>query len=227
MAYKSNATEEVYNFVCDKIRTKEWKQGDRIWTEQKIGDELGVSRVAVRQALDKLATASIVKKIQGSGTYVQESNPITLITVPTYEMKDEDLIQIMYFRIYFEPGNVELFIKNADDKYYEQLTEIHERLMSCDKNSEQFFKYDFEFHRIISDGTKNIFIRRTCELLMETLIQNQEHIYRVLGPNTALEYHPLIYKYIMARDTQAAALMMRRHMEESVKLYEQVISPNK
>lgn len=95
MAYTTNATELVYDFICDKIRNMQWQEGDKIWTEQKFCEELGVSRVAVRQAIDKLVATSTLKKIQGSGTYVQESNPIALIAVPTHIITDEELLDII------------------------------------------------------------------------------------------------------------------------------------
>jgi len=220
MAYTTNATELVYNLICEKIQNMEWKQGNKIWTEQKFCIELGVSRVAVRSAIDKLVTTSILRKVQGSGTYVQESNPVALINVPTHQMTDQDILDIIRFRIYFEPGNVIQFLKYGSEEEMEHLEKVHHLLMDCDKSAEDFFKYDFEFHRIIAAGTKNIYIEQVYLLLTDNLVKNQERLHEILGPEIALKYHPVIMEYIKKKDSEVASLIMKRHLEETAELFE-------
>ena len=72
MGYTKKATDIVYAFIKDKIEKNEWRSGDRIYTEARLREELGVSRVAVRQAISRLESASVLYSIQGSGTYVQD-----------------------------------------------------------------------------------------------------------------------------------------------------------
>ena len=220
MAYTTNATELVYDFICDKIRNMQWQEGDKIWTEQKFCEELGVSRVAVRQAIDKLVATSTLKKIQGSGTYVQESNPIALIAVPTHIITDEELLDIIRFRVYFDSTNVKQFLKYAREEDYWHLEQVHERLMNCDRASDDFYKYDFEFHRAIADGTGNFYVKQIYTMLMESLLSNQERLHKIIGPEVALEYHPQIIKYILRKDCELASIMMRRHREETVRQVE-------
>ena len=73
MAYPNNATQMVYDLICDKIKSREWMPNDKIWTEQELSQALNVSRVAVRQAVDRLFEISVLKRGQGSGTYVAVS----------------------------------------------------------------------------------------------------------------------------------------------------------
>jgi len=227
MAYTTNATELVYNLICEKIQNMEWKQGDKIWTEQKFCTELGVSRVAVRRAIDKLVATSILRKIQGSGTYVQESNPVTLINVPTHNMTDNDLLDIIRFRIYFDSSNVEQFLKYSTDEEMEHLEKVHHLLMNCDRYSDDFFKYDFEFHRIIAAGTRNIYIEQVYSLLTDNLVKNQERLHEILGPEIALNYHPTIMEYLKKKDSEVASLIMKRHLEETAELFEKHIIEEK
>lgn len=227
MAYKSNATELVYNFICDKIQNGEWKPGEKIWTENKLSEELSVSRVAVRQAIDKLATTSVLRKVQGSGTYVQNSKPFFITSLPSHVTSDAELYDIACFRIYFESGNTELFIQNATEEDYKELHSIHEQLMTCDKNSKLFYNLDFTFHKIIAYGTKNSFIIQIFQFLFTVLQRNQARMHEILGAGIALKYHPLIMEYIDQRDPAAASLMMRKHMEETANDFQNYIISSK
>ena len=213
MAYQSNATKTVYDFICEKIQNKEWKPNDRIWTEQQLSQNLGISRVAVRQAIDKLVTLSVLRKVQGSGTYVMDSDPISLLTVPTYTLTDGDLYNIIQFRIQFDSSNVVYFLENATAEDLAELERCYHNMEKSIEDPEKFFLYDFEFHRIIAQGTKNPFILKINNFVADYLIKHQQYLYKFLGPQIALEYHPLILKYIKEGDAQLASLFMRRHLE--------------
>lgn len=227
MAYKTNATEIVYDFICEKIQNGFWKSGEKIWTEYKLTSELDVSRVAVRQAIDKLVTTNVLRRVQGSGTYVRHNSAVFITSSPSHTFTDSDLLDICRFRVFFESGNIELFIQYATPEEFEKLHEIHDKLMSCDKNSPEFFHYDFEFHSAIAKGTKNFFTNQIFALLNMILIKNQERMHQVLGPEIALKYHPQILEYIDSKDITAASLLMRRHMEDTTSSFEKYLLENK
>jgi DNA-binding GntR family transcriptional regulator len=56
-----------------RIGDGEWEPGARIPPEVDLGEEYGVSRVTVRQALAELDKDGLVDRRRGSGTYVCES----------------------------------------------------------------------------------------------------------------------------------------------------------
>ena len=60
-------------------------------------------------------------------------------------------------------------------------------------------------------------------MLMESLLSNQERLHKIIGPEVALEYHPQIIKYILRKDCELASIMMRRHLEETVRQVEDYI----
>lgn len=213
MAYNQDATDKVYNLVCEKIRSQIWKVDDKIWTEQEFVNNLHVSRVAVRQALDKLVMTGTIRKVQGSGSYVQGNAPLILLSNPAGTLNDSDLIDILRFRVIFEPGNVEMFIHYATNDDFQKLNEIHEKLMACDPESDVFFSYDFAFHDLIASGTHNKFVVMVESLISSSLSEHQHELHGILGPQIAREYHPQIIKYIQLRDSDMASLTMKRHIE--------------
>ena len=56
--------------ICRMIYEDIYRDGDSIPPERKLSEELGVSRVTVRKALELLEEEHIIERIQGSGTKV-------------------------------------------------------------------------------------------------------------------------------------------------------------
>lgn len=56
--------------ICRMIYEDIYRDGDSIPPERKLSEELGVSRVTVRKALELLEEEHIIERIQGSGTRV-------------------------------------------------------------------------------------------------------------------------------------------------------------
>lgn len=63
-----------YQIVIDHIRAlvnNGLPRGSRLPTERELADQLGVSRVSVRRAFDELEATDEVRRVQGSGTFVE------------------------------------------------------------------------------------------------------------------------------------------------------------
>ena len=61
--------QKTYGIVVDYFKKKiiegDLKPGEKLPPEREIAEELGVSRVAVRQAISRLESASVLYSIQG------------------------------------------------------------------------------------------------------------------------------------------------------------------
>lgn len=217
MAYQRNASDIVYDFICAKIRDGEWTPGTKIWTENELAAHLGVSKIAVRSAVGMLVAASVLRRKQGSGTFVEDTpSGVVIMHNPTHVPNLTELVEILQFRMFFEVNNVELFIQNATKSDFRALQDIHNKLIACDPDSEVFYRLDFEFHKQLAEGTHNSYISRIYEIIHDTLQQNLQFLHQIIGPSSALEYHPLIMKYIQKKDADIAPLLMRRHMEHAI-----------
>lgn len=216
MAYTKNATEKAYIFIQDKIESGEWKPGDKIWTEAMLCKELQISRVAVRQALNKLVSLSVVYCIQGSGTYVQAPKPQEDLDLGFDGVVYDDLISILEYRRYYECGNVALFIRNATQEDIEELERQYEIMKGCGDDMEAFYTADYHFHDIIAKGTKKEFIFRISNSLNKVLLRHQEHVNLWIGPDIGLEYHEFILKYIKEKDVDFATMYMQKHIDATI-----------
>ncbi|NLM75230.1 MAG: GntR family transcriptional regulator [Clostridiaceae bacterium] len=63
---------QLEEIIEKAIKNGEYKDGDRLPSENKLCSKYGVSRITVRQALNMLEQKGLVYTVQGKGTFVKE-----------------------------------------------------------------------------------------------------------------------------------------------------------
>ena len=96
--YINQASDRAYAYIVEQIRSGTWKPGDKIATETQLVEQIGVSRVAVRQAIERLVTMSVLNKVQGSGTYVEKQENMSLLSASIFGFDEEFMLKILEFR---------------------------------------------------------------------------------------------------------------------------------
>lgn len=64
--------EQLYNHILQEINKGQMKAGDRVSSEKELAERFGVSRITSKKALEKLAEAGVIKRIQGKGSFVAD-----------------------------------------------------------------------------------------------------------------------------------------------------------
>lgn len=67
--------QQIKTLVRQKIRSGDWKPGDRIPSELDLAGQFGVARMTVNRALRELTDEGALKRIGGVGTFVAEDKP--------------------------------------------------------------------------------------------------------------------------------------------------------
>jgi len=218
MQNENSASTKVYDYIMEKILSKEWKPQTKIMSENQLAAELNVSRISVREALEKLCAFGILVKKQGFGTVVNDITPSILLQnlVPIIVLNQNGIQDIIQFRIHFEIGNIEMFMKNYDEAVVAELRHQYEQMVLNAHNPELFNLYDFHFHNTIALGTKNPIVISISEILNSILKYNITQFFEHVGPEVAIHYHKAILEAIENKDTELACLMMKRHLEVSL-----------
>ena len=215
---ENTQSNKAYEFILNKIKTGEWVSGEKIYTEKELCEELNLSRISVRAALDKLDVLGIIEKKKGAGTYVAEIDLNNIISniVPLMTLKPMDLFDVLRFRLYFEPGNVNEFMKNHDPGDVEELKETYEQMKNHVDDNEEFYLADLRFHTIIARGTKNPIVISIYEMLTGIMVSSMNQTYSKVGPEIGLKYHADIISAMERGDSEMAALLMSRHIKENI-----------
>lgn len=215
----SKNSEKVFQYLKENIISGVWKDGEQITPEIQLAKELEVGRNAVREAIEKLVGMKLLVKKKGKGTFVQ-SNLIDFefnnLLINSMINKD-DYLDILEFRKTFEPENIKLFIKNADEKDYNELEKIFKDMIENKENQDKFSYYDAMFHNIIARGTKNSIIIKISDILSNIMIAHQKKLNIILGSESGIKEHTLILEAILEKDEDMAYMFMRKHINRTIK----------
>jgi DNA-binding FadR family transcriptional regulator len=226
MEGKNSPSDKVYDFIMNKLKSNEWAPNDKIMTENELSKELDVSRVAVRQAVSILVGQGLLNQKRGAGTFVNSVEDISLMNplVSMFLLEDKDILSVLEFRMYFEYGNIRMFMKAHDEDDLKKLEGFYDEMLASVNDPERFYVADYNFHNAIAHGTKNPIVIKISDILFEVLLKQQSMLYKNIGPNIGVEYHADILKAIKANDGKIAAMFMKRHIEATIKELSQTLN---
>ncbi|MCD8054357.1 MAG: FadR family transcriptional regulator [Lachnospiraceae bacterium] len=218
---KKSASDCVLDYIYDKIISGQWTPGTKIATETELQAETGVSKTSVRSAVEKLVAMEILTKRQGDGTYVADVsvssmfNPLLSSLLTSYY----DPVTVLAFREIIEPACVELFVEYCDD---EQIAQLEECLREMDANqydadTDLFYKADNRFHLIIGLGTNNAILSKIMNILDTVMEKYHKYANKSIGAKTGVAEHAGILEAIKSRDKELASLLMKRHIQRSMR----------
>lgn len=191
--------EKAYDALKDSILSKEFPEGMRL-VDTKLGEQYGVSRTPIRDALMKLSEEGLVSK-EGKGYSVCK---------PT----KKDICDIFELRLMIDiyaARKVITEILPNDPQAEQRLNAAYLSGVEGNKD-EHFVQNDEEFHGCIVALTGN---SRLIDFY--AILRNQMRAFRgvtSLQPNRitkACNYHERIYKAIVARDADKAADAITLH----------------
>lgn len=224
--YINQASEIAYEYIVQEIRSGTWGPGDKIATESKLENLIGVSRIAIRQSIERLVALSVLYKVQGSGTYVEKIENRSIMCAGIFGCDDNFMMKVMEFRKMFDSYNMELFIKYGTEEEIRKLEHNFEEMKAVKNDMQVFYKMDQLFHDIIANGTKNPLIIQISRLFVDLLTDNQKSIYHNVGPDNAIKFHGKILEAIKEKNAAVASIYARMSIEESIKKLEALNEQN-
>ena len=194
----------VYNHIRDGILAGTFAKGDEL-KEKNIGDELGVSRTPVREALRQLELEGLVSIIPNKGAFVEGVSTDDIRDI--YEIRA--LLEGLCARWAATRISDELMAAMEENIY---LTEFHEKK----GNAKKLLELDNRFHELLYEagGSKE---------LMRVLKDYHEYVGRVrkvtLGETkrakNSTHEHKQICEAIKNHDALLAEKCAREHINNS------------
>ncbi|ARE86457.1 FadR/GntR family transcriptional regulator [Clostridium formicaceticum] len=211
---KVNTSEIVYRAIEEKLFNKEWTSGMKIASENQLSQELGVSRMSVREAIEKMVALNVLTKRQGEGTFVNELSPSIYLNslVPMLLLDKDNLLDVLEFREVIEADSARFCAERCDDSTIKILEECYQVMYDNNDTSEAFANADYQFHMEIAKASKNSLIIKVNSILTDIWKFQQNEINRYLGPERGVKEHKKILDAIKERDPELAALFMKRHV---------------
>ena len=209
----------VYEALREKIRADFWRPGERIYTEAELASAFNVGRSTVREAINLLKAGNFVYTVPGLGTFISKQPSFIPEPVRLDPQNIRDVLQVMEFRVGYEPYCASLAAMRVSDPEIEELAaciDHQEANILSEGSPDEFAEMDMAFHSIIAKVTRNTLFVHSFELIREHLsIQQVLSASYAERRKKALQYHRQIIQAFRERDRRKAELVMREHVRET------------
>jgi DNA-binding FadR family transcriptional regulator len=209
----ASLVEEVCRKLAHTARQRATSGNRRLPPERKLAEMLGVSRTVVREATKRLELQGLLEVRHGIGIQFVDrlhaplSGSLALL-LPKGKDRLRKLIEV---RLIIEPELARLAAERATDADILLLRSHHQRLAEA-VGSEEAILADMEFHRAIARASCNevamLVLHSLSDLLQDSLTQGYDRV----TPKTAVAQHAEILEAIAARNPEAAAKTMLKHL---------------
>lgn len=197
------------------LRDAQWHAGEKLPTERQMCTLYDVGRATVRRVLGEMAAQGLITRAVGSGTYVAPDIAETLphAALPEVGISPADLMEA---RLIFEPGLVDLVIRNATAADFATLEKCC-RNADTARSLDQFEHWDDAFHRALATATHNGFVGSVFALISKVRDDGEWGLLkqRSAMPERRVEYqreHWAILAALRRRDAALARQALRDHL---------------
>ncbi|MCC6790962.1 MAG: FadR family transcriptional regulator [Thermomicrobiales bacterium] len=204
--------------IRDLIESGRLPAGSRLPGERELCQQLGISRVSLREAIRVLESHGFVEVRPGRGTYARLPEPDRSLETWLREHNDH-LHQLFELRGLVEPGLARLAARRRDAAVIAALeTTVRELELVADLDDLSLaVAADAEFHRILAHATGNSIIDELMGQAMLALGDERRASLQIPGQiGRAAAGHRAILTAIAAGDSAAAEEEMRRHLGDAI-----------
>ncbi|MCC8128287.1 MAG: FadR family transcriptional regulator [Clostridiales bacterium] len=155
---RAGVSEQIFEILKKKIASGEWKAGEKIYSENEIAAQFGVSRMSARNAVQRLCAMGLLETRPGEGTFVKELK-LSNYFKEALELFDlnQSMSDISEFRRFFERAYLVLACERRTDEDIQDLKKLHNQLcqLSVGEDFDLFFETDMAFHHRICEMARN------------------------------------------------------------------------
>ena len=195
----------MFGYIKQQLLSGKWKSGDRL-NDSLLAEEIGVSRISVREALFRLMETGVVEKAHWKGYFIKE-------------ITDETVADIIDIRIALESCAMRNFIREYSPEVLDQLEGVlaESRRLLEEGNLTDYLATDYSFHETIFRNQHNQYIVHFMDNL-QLIIHFIRYTSMGTGENfiktaqKSIQWHQRILDAIKARDERLAVEQLTRHL---------------
>ena len=180
MSFETIKRESTLEIIVQQIKLQikngTLKPGEKLPSERKLANLLGVSRASVREAIQALAYSGYLEVIQGKGTYVSDmAAKYDEIANFLSEFSNYSVDYLMEARMIIEGELARLAAMNASQGEIDLMQNIV-RKISHTRDANSFFVKDLELHLTIAKASHNPVLNGLMKIIGELIYKETESI---------------------------------------------------
>lgn len=213
-----SSVDKIIRQIRELITSGQLKAGDKLPSERKLSERLGVGRSNVRDAIKKLEFYGILKTLPQSGTIVAGMGLTALegLMSDVLKIEDSDFRSLVETRVLLETESARLAALRRTNQDIEDIKRTLDAYANKVRNGQQGVEEDLMFHLTISEASKNSVLKSLMLIITPDIINNfiQLDVCKDGRFYSALDEHAIIFNHIIAQEPEAAANAMRHHLSD-------------
>lgn len=225
---KSNLTDKIFDYLKEQIVEGVWKPGEKIPSEIELAEDLGVSRMSLRNAIKKSNLLGLTETRVGEGTFVCKFNMRNYINeLYSTGLLTWDYNKINDFRYILQYGSMEFALESNNlEEDIVQLRLLLESLKQATQSNDMkaFHEADMKFHREICRISHNDLLYMMYDavesLLNDLIIENVNKSVAMYGDlSKVLEHHCQLLEGLEKRNFSICEQALRASRRRSYQFY--------
>jgi GntR family transcriptional repressor for pyruvate dehydrogenase complex len=211
---------QLYGWIVDGT----FRPGQLLPSERELAKRLKVSRDSVRDAIRRLEIIGVLRTRHGQGTSLCELSVDNLVTplasvLAANRTRQDDLTDV---RRMFEPAVAWAAATRASERDLDDISAILADQRRRVRARQPTIGEDTAFHGALARATHNPVVVRIMETLNALLVESRMNTLQRRGrPLRSLRGHEAVLDAIRRRNADAAAVAMRKHIDEIHALLQQ------
>lgn len=207
----SSLSEQAASRIMDMILVeKRFQPGDKLPNEMELAQELGISRVTLREAVRILCTRGLVEIQRGRGTFVT-ANEHALSPLEHLAVSNRDLLEI---RMMAEPVAAYYAAKRATDEEKQRIRELSDKIEQAiaagHDCAQERLRLEQDFHNAIATASHNQFMDQLLPIMNKSIYNDVVHVEESV--TYSLQDHREIVHFIETGDAEGAKAAMKMHI---------------
>ncbi|GAA2907424.1 GntR family transcriptional repressor for pyruvate dehydrogenase complex [Microbacterium keratanolyticum] len=193
--------------------------GSRIPSERQLAESLGVSRGAVREAIQSLGLLGVLEIRQGAGTYLRSTGSTLLPRVIEWGLflGERRVMDLVEARQEIEFALAGLAARRRTEEQAAELVALVEQMDDLGPG-EAFVAADIAFHSAIARAARNLALADVLSNITSLLeVWMTRSIQSAGETHSSNQEHRRVVEAIVARDPRKAQAAMRAHLRSAEK----------
>ncbi|AIZ32513.1 GntR family transcriptional regulator [Pseudomonas sp. K1(2024)] len=199
----ATAEEEAYAFLLDAICKGRYRTGDRLIAED-IANDIGMSRMPVREAFRRLAAEGLVNLRPNRGAIVSGLNI-------------EEMREVFEMRSALEGLAIRLAVAHLNERHLNRLERLLDEMDECRDDSAEWIGRHRAFHHYLCSLAERPRLLRQISALYSVIEPHLRlWLQHVDKPLSAREEHAAILDALRSGDAVQAQRVLCEHIEGTV-----------
>lgn len=223
VARDATLSEKVAASITQAILDGALAPGEPLLSERELGDQFGVSRTVIREAVRSLVASGLVEARAGRGLQVAQVGAEAVgraMAMFLHRSASIDYPRVNEVRAALEIDMAGYAAQRATPADVERLTMLTDELAAVGEDVDRAAELDVAFHRAIAQATQNELFPVLLDAIGPVLLQVRRRAFESVDLRAyAIEAHREILAAIAAGDPEQARDAMRRHLETAVRTW--------